>query len=85
MKRVRTHRRPDWQSIVETQGLVFGTPAVDASGADRVYWDESVYYEFEAAPNGEWVDLGIVMKPTGRDTEWDYSSGMKTKSIIGEG
>ena len=47
MKRVRTQRRPDWQSIVETQGLVFGTPALDAAGGDRVYWDESVYYEFE--------------------------------------
>jgi glutathionylspermidine synthase len=47
VKRVRTQRRPDWQSIVENQGLVFGTPALDSSGADRVYWDESVYYEFE--------------------------------------
>ena len=47
MKRVRTERRPDWLSIVEEQGLVFGTPALDASGGDRAYWDESVYYEFE--------------------------------------
>ncbi|HTG93602.1 MAG TPA: carbohydrate-binding family 9-like protein [Pyrinomonadaceae bacterium] len=44
----------------------------------------SVYYEFEAAPNGEWVDLGIVNKPTGRETEWDYSSGMTTTSIVGD-
>ena len=47
MKRVRTERRPNWLSIVEEQGLVFGTPALDASGGDRAYWDESVYYEFE--------------------------------------
>ena len=26
---------------------MFGTPALDAAGVDRVYWDESVYYEFE--------------------------------------
>src|SRR4029453_2445279 len=25
----------------------------------------SVYYEFEAAPTGEWLDLALVMKPTG--------------------
>ena len=47
MKRVRTERRPNWLSIVEEQGLVFGTPALDAAGGDRAYWDESVYYEFE--------------------------------------
>ena len=47
MKRLRTERRPDWLSIVENQGLVFGTPALDPSGADRVYWDESVHYVFE--------------------------------------
>ena len=47
VKRGRTEPRPNWQSIVESQGLVYGTPARDASGADRPYWDESVYYEFE--------------------------------------
>ena len=46
MKRVRTERRPDWLSIVEEQGLVFGTPALDAAGGDRAYWDESVHYTF---------------------------------------
>ena len=34
------------------------------------------YFEFEAAPTGEWVDLGIVVKPTGRETDWDFNSGM---------
>jgi glutathionylspermidine synthase len=47
VKRVRTQPRPGWQSIVESQGLIYGTPARDAAGADRPYWDESVYYEFE--------------------------------------
>ncbi|HEX6716429.1 MAG TPA: sugar-binding protein, partial [Pyrinomonadaceae bacterium] len=27
------------------------------------------YYEFEAAPTGEWVDLGITVKPSGRETD----------------
>ena len=36
------------------------------------------YFEFEAAPSGEWVDLGIAITSSGRQTEWDYESGMKT-------
>ena len=36
------------------------------------------YFEFEAAPSGEWVDLGIALTSSGRQTEWDYESGMKT-------
>lgn len=42
----------------------------------------SIYYEFEAAPTGEWVDLAITKTPTGRETEWDYSSGMKTSAAL---
>ena len=42
----------------------------------------SRYFEFEAAPTGEWVDLGIVMMPSGRETEWDYASGMKTHALV---
>jgi hypothetical protein len=34
------------------------------------------YFEFEAAPSGEWVDLGIVVKPAGRETDWNFDSGM---------
>lgn len=34
------------------------------------------YYEFEAAPTGEWVDLGIAVKPDGRETDWDFASGL---------
>ena len=36
------------------------------------------YFEFEIAPNGEWIDLGIHQKPDERITDWDYSSGMQS-------
>src|SRR5206468_5615442 len=29
------------------------------------------YFEFEAAPTGEWIDLGIQITPAGKETEWD--------------
>lgn len=38
----------------------------------------SRYFEFEAAPTGEWIDLGILITPTGRQTDWEYASGMTT-------
>lgn len=47
MKRVHRSPRNGWQTIVEAQGLVYGTPARDAGGNARPYWDESVHYEFE--------------------------------------
>ncbi|HEY8563218.1 MAG TPA: carbohydrate-binding family 9-like protein [Pyrinomonadaceae bacterium] len=40
------------------------------------------YFEFEIAPNGEWIDLGIYQKPDERITDWDYRSGMQSKSLI---
>jgi len=36
----------------------------------------SRYFEFEIAPTGEWVDLGIKVTPAKRETDWDYASGM---------
>jgi cellulose/xylan binding protein with CBM9 domain len=36
------------------------------------------YFEFEAAPTGEWVDLAIVVTPEGRETDWDFVSGFTT-------
>ena len=42
------------------------------------------YFEFNAAPTGEWVDLGIVVTPTGRETDWDYRSGMKAAASVSE-
>ncbi|HEY5884908.1 MAG TPA: carbohydrate-binding family 9-like protein [Pyrinomonadaceae bacterium] len=42
------------------------------------------YYEFEAAPNGAWVDLVITIEPEGVEREWDYRSGMTTESHVSE-
>ena len=43
------------------------------------------YFEFEGAPTGEWVDLGIVVTPEGRQTDWEYRSGMKAAGGVSEG
>ncbi|HEY6803432.1 MAG TPA: carbohydrate-binding family 9-like protein [Pyrinomonadaceae bacterium] len=40
------------------------------------------YFEFEAAPTGEWIDIAIHITPTGRESEWDYASGMTTTSKL---
>jgi len=42
------------------------------------------YFEFEAAPTGEWVDLGLVITPAGRETDWEYRSGMKAAASAAE-
>jgi hypothetical protein len=43
------------------------------------------YFEFEIAPNGEWIDLGVYQKPDERVTDWDYRSGMQSSSKIERG
>ncbi len=40
------------------------------------------YFEFEIAPNGEWIDLGIRQLPERRETDWEYNSGMKSATRI---
>ena len=40
------------------------------------------YFEFEAAPSGEWVDLGITLTPGGRETDWDFASGFTTAARV---
>ena len=40
------------------------------------------YFEFEIAPTGEWIDLGIEVKRTKRETDWDYASGMESAANI---
>jgi alpha-galactosidase len=40
------------------------------------------YFEFEAAPTAEWLDLMIRQLPAARETDWDYQSGMKTAARI---
>ncbi|WP_441959871.1 glutathionylspermidine synthase family protein [Mycolicibacterium houstonense] len=47
MRRQRSSPRAGWEQIVADQGMCFGTPARDAAGADRPYWDESVHYVFD--------------------------------------
>src|SRR5215203_5492223 len=42
------------------------------------------YFEFEIAPNGEWIDLGIHQMLERRETDWDYASAMQSKSLIGK-
>lgn len=42
MRRVRISPRADWQRKVEANGLVFHTEG------DKVYWNESAYYEFDS-------------------------------------
>ena len=52
--------------------------APDADEAQR-------YFEFEAAPTGEWLDLAIHQTPESRETDWEYSSGMAAATRIEEG
>ena len=40
------------------------------------------YFEFEAAPTGEWVDLGITVTPGGRETDWVFASGFTTTAKL---
>jgi hypothetical protein len=40
------------------------------------------YFEFEAAPNGEWLDLAIHLGPRGRETDWHFRSGMRVAARI---
>jgi Carbohydrate-binding family 9 len=40
------------------------------------------YFEFEAAPTGAWLDLGISTRPDGRETDWMYRSGMTAAARI---
>jgi Carbohydrate-binding family 9 len=42
------------------------------------------YFEFEAAPTGEWLDVAVQMKPDERQTDWEFESGMTTSARIGE-
>ncbi len=36
------------------------------------------YFEFEIAPSGEWVDLGISFESGIRKTDFEYASGMQS-------
>lgn len=40
------------------------------------------YFEFEIAPNGEWIDLAIYQMPDRRETDFDYDSKMQSAARI---
>lgn len=40
------------------------------------------YFEFEAAPTGEWVELGIRVTAEGRETDWEFHSGMSVGTKV---
>jgi hypothetical protein len=52
--------------------------APDADSPER-------YYEFEAAPTGEWMDLLVQWNLDVRETDWDYHSGMTTAARVAPG
>lgn len=40
------------------------------------------YFEFEAAPNGEWLDVAIHWTPQKRESDWEFQSHMTTAAHI---
>lgn len=40
------------------------------------------YFEFEAAPTGEWIDLAIHVLPDKRETDWEFRSDMTTAARV---
>ncbi|MFN2452640.1 MAG: carbohydrate-binding family 9-like protein [Pyrinomonadaceae bacterium] len=42
------------------------------------------YFEFEAAPTGEWLDLSLHKTAARRETDWQYESGMSIATRIRE-
>ena len=52
--------------------------APDASDPER-------YFEFEAAPTGEWLDLALRLTGDERQTDWDFRSGMSVAARIDPG
>lgn len=40
------------------------------------------YFEFEAAPTGEWIDIGMDITSQGRIIDWDYVSNMEAAAKI---
>lgn len=40
------------------------------------------YFEFEASPTGEWLDLAIHQLVDKRETDWEYQSGMTVATRV---
>jgi hypothetical protein len=43
------------------------------------------YFEFEASPSGEWIDLAINFTAAGRETDFEFHSGMTAAALVAEG
>jgi len=43
------------------------------------------YFEFEAAPTGEWLDVAIQWAPEKRESDWEFSSGMTAAARTSRG
>jgi hypothetical protein len=43
------------------------------------------YFEFEASPVGEWVDLAINFTAAVRETDFEFHSGMSAAALVGLG
>jgi hypothetical protein len=41
------------------------------------------YFEFEASPKGEWIDLAINFTAAGRETDFEFQSGMTVAALVG--
>jgi hypothetical protein len=41
------------------------------------------YFEFEAAPTGEWLDVRIRWSARERESDWGFNSGMTTATQLG--
>lgn len=39
------------------------------------------YFEFEAAPTGEWLDVAIHWTPEKRESDWEFHSGMTVAAM----
>jgi cellulose/xylan binding protein with CBM9 domain len=40
------------------------------------------YFEFEAAPTGEWLDVAIHWTPQKRESDWEFNSHMTAAALI---
>lgn len=76
--------------------VISDKPVVDAKTMNL--WDRDVceiflapderdprkYLEFEVAPTGEWIDVGIDLTSGKRLSNWEFASGMETAAKIGD-
>ncbi|MFN2576075.1 MAG: carbohydrate-binding family 9-like protein [Pyrinomonadaceae bacterium] len=44
--------------------------------------DVERYFEFEAAPTGEWMEVGIQWRAETRESDWNFSSNMTTATRV---